>query len=124
MTDIKNLWFVPSSEGLVVPNSGEGEIRTPVYLAAQPVFETGAFNHSATSPDGKNVLEPLIQVKKPIRFGLLVSDFGKTSIPQKPHQCLGSTSFHDRQRLLVNAQTCTSAVDPAHTFDFEASVFS
>jgi hypothetical protein len=32
--------------------SGEGEIRTPATLAGRPVFETGAFNHSATSPDG------------------------------------------------------------------------
>lgn len=30
--------------------SGEGEIRTPATLAGRPVFETGAFNHSATSP--------------------------------------------------------------------------
>ncbi len=30
--------------------NGEGEIRTPVTLAGQPVFETGAFNRSATSP--------------------------------------------------------------------------
>lgn len=30
--------------------SGEGEIRTPADIAARPVFETGAFNHSATSP--------------------------------------------------------------------------
>ncbi len=31
-------------------SNGEGEIRTPVTLAGQPVFETGAFNRSATSP--------------------------------------------------------------------------
>src|SRR5690349_7098880 len=30
--------------------NGEGEIRTPATLAGRPVFETGAFNHSATSP--------------------------------------------------------------------------
>ena len=30
--------------------SGEGEIRTPATLAGRPVFETGAFSHSATSP--------------------------------------------------------------------------
>ena len=29
---------------------GEGEIRTPETLASLPVFETGAFNRSATSP--------------------------------------------------------------------------
>ena len=37
-------------EGLSVSGSGEGEIRTPATLAGRPVFETGAFNHSATSP--------------------------------------------------------------------------
>jgi site-specific DNA recombinase len=37
-------------EGLSVSDSGEGEIRTPATLAGRPVFETGAFNHSATSP--------------------------------------------------------------------------
>src|SRR5215217_3077932 len=31
-------------------SNGEGEIRTPATLAGRPVFETGAFNHSATSP--------------------------------------------------------------------------
>jgi hypothetical protein len=29
---------------------GEGEIRTHGYLAASTVFETAAFDHSATSP--------------------------------------------------------------------------
>ena len=37
-------------EGLAVSDNGEGEIRTPATLAGRPVFETGAFNHSATSP--------------------------------------------------------------------------
>ena len=31
--------------------NGEGEIRTPASLSTRPVFETGAFNRSATSPD-------------------------------------------------------------------------
>ena len=31
--------------------SGEGEIRTPATLSGRPVFETGAFSRSATSPD-------------------------------------------------------------------------
>src|SRR3954463_10254170 len=31
---------------------GEGEIRTPATLSGRPVFETGAFNRSATSPGG------------------------------------------------------------------------
>jgi hypothetical protein len=31
-------------------DSGEGEIRTPATLAGRPVFETGAFSRSATSP--------------------------------------------------------------------------
>ena len=31
-------------------SSGEGEIRTPATIARRPVFETGAFSRSATSP--------------------------------------------------------------------------
>src|SRR5580698_738589 len=31
--------------------NGEGEIRTPATLSGRPVFETGAFNRSATSPE-------------------------------------------------------------------------
>ena len=31
-------------------NGGEGGIRTHGKLAPTPVFKTGAFNHSATSP--------------------------------------------------------------------------
>ena len=30
---------------------GEREIRTPEELSSLPVFETGAFDHSATSPE-------------------------------------------------------------------------
>ena len=29
---------------------GEGGIRTPGTVSRTPVFKTGAFNHSATSP--------------------------------------------------------------------------
>jgi hypothetical protein len=42
-------------EGLSISDSGEGEIRTPATLSGRPVFETGAFNHSATSPWGKYI---------------------------------------------------------------------
>ena len=31
---------------------GSGEIRTHGWLSPSPVFKTGAFNHSATLPDG------------------------------------------------------------------------
>ena len=35
------------------PNrNGEGGIRTLVTVSGKPVFETSAFNHSATSPIG------------------------------------------------------------------------
>ena len=33
-------------------NGGEGGIRTHGTLARSPVFKTGTFNHSVTSPDG------------------------------------------------------------------------
>jgi hypothetical protein len=33
-------------------HGGEGGIRTLDTLARIPVFETGLFNHSSTSPDG------------------------------------------------------------------------
>jgi hypothetical protein len=32
--------------------SGQGEIRTLDTVAGMPVFETGAFSHSATCPEG------------------------------------------------------------------------
>ena len=35
---------------------GEREIRTLETLTRPPVFETGAFNHSATSPTGLFIL--------------------------------------------------------------------
>ena len=34
-------------------SGGERGIQTPETLARLPVFKTGAFNHSATSPDAK-----------------------------------------------------------------------
>jgi hypothetical protein len=47
--------------------NGEGEIRTPATLAGRPVFETGAFNHSATSPAGGSIFGHVGGVKS--RFG-------------------------------------------------------
>jgi len=41
---------VASSPQNTALSNGEGEIRTPVALTGQPVFKTGAFNRSATSP--------------------------------------------------------------------------
>ena len=35
---------------LLIKNGGEGGIRTHDGLAPMPVFKTGAFNRSATSP--------------------------------------------------------------------------
>lgn len=40
---------------------GEGEIRTPDTVARMPHFECGAFNHSATSPEGGGVQAPLVE---------------------------------------------------------------
>lgn len=34
----------------IIKNGGGGGIRTPVTLAGETVFETAAFNHSATPP--------------------------------------------------------------------------
>jgi hypothetical protein len=38
-------------------NGGEGGIRTPDTVARMPHFECGAFNRSATSPQGRAKLE-------------------------------------------------------------------
>ncbi len=37
-------------EALIFCIGGEGEIRTLDQVSPMPVFETGAFDHSATSP--------------------------------------------------------------------------
>ena len=50
--------------GVLIPNwrvigkkaGGEGGIRTPDTVARTPHFECGAFNHSATSPEGPRLL--------------------------------------------------------------------
>ena len=39
-------------------NGGEGGIRTHDGLAPMPVFKTGAFNRSATSPSGCDYGKP------------------------------------------------------------------
>ncbi len=41
----------PQANSAKSENGGEGGIRTHGTLARTPVFKTGAFNHSATSPD-------------------------------------------------------------------------
>lgn len=49
---------------------GEGGIRTPDRLAPMPHFECGAFNHSATSPEGA------IEGLRPLWLGALIGEDG------------------------------------------------
>src|SRR6185312_17483977 len=58
---------VPQFNGLLKRIGGEGGIRTPDTLASMPHFECGAFNRSATSPQGASGL------KKPKSVGPLSS---------------------------------------------------
>ena len=51
-------------EGLKEVTGGEGGIRTLEGLATLPVFETGTFNHSATSPGGAD------SIRKPAAWQL------------------------------------------------------
>lgn len=58
----------PKTRGKSRVLSGEGEIRTPATLAGRPVFETGAFSRSATSPCGTRILScshALVKASKP-----------------------------------------------------------
>ena len=41
-----------------IPDGGEGEIRTHEGREALPVFKTGAFNRSATSPAAPYIARP------------------------------------------------------------------
>jgi hypothetical protein len=43
-------WVASLSKSLARGNGGEGGIRTHERLAPLPVFETGPFNRSGTSP--------------------------------------------------------------------------
>ena len=50
----------------ITPNSGgEGGIRTHDTLARIPVFETGTFNRSVTSPVGRILPAPAISAAVP-----------------------------------------------------------
>jgi hypothetical protein len=65
---------VGDHEGAGLPHpavivGGEGEIRTPEALASLPVFKTGAFNRSATSPLKWNQSVTLILSGRRARFG-------------------------------------------------------
>src|SRR5262245_4060816 len=57
---------------LGVDNGGEGGIRTHDTLARIPVFETGLFNHSSTSPFSSvravnTKPEPVLPAEHPLR---------------------------------------------------------
>ena len=57
----KNLWLLLNRLkvlGKYKRNGGEGGIRTHDGLAPMPVFKTGAFNRSATSPFGCDYGKP------------------------------------------------------------------
>ena len=47
---------------------GQGEIRTLDTLAGMPVFETGAFNHSATCPGCDTKTNRVFLSHTPLRF--------------------------------------------------------
>ena len=69
---------------------GEGEIRTPETLTGLPVFKTGAFNRSATSPFSWNQRVTLILSGCGARFG---------------HRCLHfvSTLRHEVRQSIAHA---------------------
>src|ERR1051326_6996475 len=48
--------LIPFGEHWEKQAGGEGGIRTPDTVARTPHFECGAFNHSATSPEGPRLL--------------------------------------------------------------------
>ncbi len=53
-------------------NGGEGGVRTHDTVARMPVFKTGAFDHSATSPHKKTTAIPNSYHAYPI-FGIAFS---------------------------------------------------
>ena len=56
---------------------GEGEIRTPEELSPLPVFETGAFDHSATSPGATHTKrDRALERVRPPDAGLAMLDIG------------------------------------------------
>jgi hypothetical protein len=50
--DYANNEKAPINQGLIVVYGGEGGIRTLGTLSRTPDFESGTFDHSATSPRG------------------------------------------------------------------------
>src|SRR5216110_2614457 len=59
-TELDAYRSLASPYGIAFGRNGEGEIRTPATLAGRPVFETGAFSRSATSPGGARVRNPIV----------------------------------------------------------------
>ena len=49
-TPLRESVFIQQEAQAAMSDGGEGGIRTPDALARMPVFETGAFSRSATSP--------------------------------------------------------------------------
>src|SRR5688572_4006225 len=60
--------------------SGEGEIRTPGTIAGTPVFETGAFNRSATSPGWFETLSDWLELVKRLGFPGIVSSSSSSGL--------------------------------------------
>ena len=72
-----HLWFATVRFATILNfsrNCGEGEIRTPETLAGLPLFESGAFNHSATSPFGNLVIGRWLLVTKIPHFAIYSKD--------------------------------------------------
>jgi hypothetical protein len=68
---------------------GEGEIRTPEALASLPVFKTGAFNRSATSPFqwdqpvAFNSTSPAGESRAPLTWVGKVHEQGPLALPSR-----------------------------------------
>lgn len=92
-----NAWF-GREMGHHGKSGGEGGIRTLERLAPLPVFKTGAFNHSATSPEPALSRNPYPPDNSRLRIRALTvarrrDGFGLRPHPSGLEQCVSPTSL-------------------------------
>src|SRR2546427_11938656 len=98
-------------------NGGEGGIRTPGTVSRTPVFKTGAFNHSATSPTTTVLLQSAecLELKQRCSFvcnRLAGRDPGVQWFQDRCHQPLGHLSGYYGLLLLRGIETAGTPQTP------------
>src|SRR3954463_11361992 len=84
-----------------IGNGGEGGIRTPDALAGMPHFECGAFNRSATSPQGASMRRAVPSMRDRASQAMLKRGGGRSDHYGDRLRCPGQARVEPARPMLA-----------------------